>query len=133
MSWFGSEKHVEQAVKQAMRIAERRPLPVAARSLTRAELIDKHRNRTAVAAFAVVLALIVILFFTLGEGGGGGGTVLAITLIALPAMFVAGWAWIQRFREYRDPRIRIAADGAGVTFTGPLRRGRWPGYRWRRR
>jgi hypothetical protein len=118
MSWFGSERHVKEAVEHAIRIAKRRPLPATARSLTRPELIDQHRNVIGAASILMFLLFLVATVYLLRSGGGVFPTaVMLVLLVAALVLFVAGRARMQRGQEYRDPQIRIAAGGDRVTFT----------------
>jgi hypothetical protein len=117
LSWFGSERHVKEAVEHAIRIAKRRPLPATARSLTRPELIDRHRNVIGAASIFIFLLFLVATFYLLRSGGVGPTVVLLVLLVAALCLFVAGRARMRRGQDYQDPQIRIAAGGDGVTFT----------------
>lgn len=118
MSWFGTERHIKLAVEHAVRIANRRPLPATARSLTAPELIERHRNVVGAASIFMFLLFLVATIYLLRSGGGVGPTaVILALLVAALVLFVAARARMQRGQEYRDPQIRIAAGVDGVTFT----------------
>ena len=117
MGWFGSDRHVEESVEQAQRLAARMTLPVTARSLTRSEVADRQRNIFGLGALVVMVFLLFALFLVMNEGGGVLAFALVLILIAPLGLFVAGKARMARFAGYRDPRIRIEADGDGVAFT----------------
>lgn len=119
MSWLGDERHIEQSVAQAKRIAARLDQPVSARSLTPPELLDRHRNRIGLAALVLVVGLLVMAFFALREGGALATFAMIFALVALPTMFVAGRMRMDRHRDYRDPQIRIVAGAEGLAFTNP--------------
>ncbi len=116
MSWFGPERHIEQSVEQARTIAARLTLPVMARSLTRPELVDKHRNAIGIVIVFLMLFLVVALFVSLDDGRLT-AFILLLMLVAVPALFVAGQMRMRRHRDYRDPRIRIEAGCDGLDFT----------------
>jgi hypothetical protein len=116
MSWFGPERHVEQSIEQAKKIAARLTLPVMARSLTRPELVDKHRNAIGIVVVFLLLFLVGALFFSLDDGWLT-NFILLLMLVAVPALFVAGQMRMRRHRDYRDPRIRIEAGRDGLDFT----------------
>lgn len=117
MGSFGSDRHVEESVEQAQKLAAQMTLPVTARSLTRSELVDQQRNIIGLGALVIMLFLLFALFLVMNEGGGVRAFALVLILIAPLGLFVAGKARMARFAGYRDPRIRIVADEGGVAFT----------------
>lgn len=119
MSWFGEEGLEKAAVEAALKLAGRQALPVSARSLTRGELLDKHRSVIGLASLGLLVFFLFALFLVAGEGRALASAVTMIALVAAAAMFVAGRARMGRHAGYRDPRIRIEARDDGVEYSGP--------------
>lgn len=119
MGWFGNEGLEGAAVDAALKLAGRQELPVSARSLTRGELLDKHRAVIGFASLGLLAFFLFAMFLVADEGGALASAVVVIFLVAAVAMFVAGRARMGRHAGYRDPRMTIEARADGVAFTGP--------------
>jgi hypothetical protein len=114
------ERH-EQAVKQALEIAARNPLPLAARSLTAAENRALQRKELGCLFDGGALLLLIAPFTLLLSGDPAfAWRVAPWCLGAAPVVWAIGWLLKWRAgRGYVDPRIVVEAGEDGLT----IRRG----------
>lgn len=109
------ERH-EAAVKQAMEIAGRHPLPLHARSLTAAENRALQRKELGCLFDGGAMLLVIAPFSLLLSGDPGiAWRVAPWCLGAAPIVWGIGWLLKRRAgRGYVDPRIEVEATEEGV-------------------
>jgi hypothetical protein len=112
------ERH-EAAVKQALEIAGRHPLPLATRSLTPRENRAMQRKEIGCLFDGGAFLLVVLPFSMLLSGDPGiAWRILPWCLGAAPVVWGIGWLLKRRAgRGYVDPRIEVEAAEDGLTIS----------------
>ena len=118
MGWLDATDD-DLAVERAMKIANKTTLPVAARSLTPAEV--RLRGWRTIGLYALPFTPLVLLMVVAGSNGIPQER-LELALTALVFLLIGGlvarW-WLRREGAYRDPSIKVEVGADGVVVTAP--------------
>lgn len=107
-----ADPSAQAALRQAVEIAGRNPLPVMARSLTKPEHIRAERSAWSLLLGVPALLLFLFPFYALLDGDVG---------LALALWAAAWWLKWRAGRDYADPRIAVEATDEGLAFRAPGR------------
>ena len=118
MGWFDNPGKMDPAVTQALRLAQNWDLPFSARSVTRAEQVDRRHRTIPLWLIGYGLLALLILLMVAATAGGVGRAIFAVA-IALPVLVGFGFLVQRAGRDWasrpgtRDPRnsVEIGADG----------------------